>query len=66
MSNAYLKVLEDAHKVVETYLSSGNTPNEKAKLLASKCSVASGATATPKTIDIALETIVTNIPRFLC
>lgn len=62
MSNAYLKVLEDAHKVVETYLSSGDIPNEKAKLLVSKCSVASGATVTPKTIDAALETIVTNIP----
>jgi len=62
MTNLYLDALNKAHAEVENYLTSGKKPSWKNKLSSIRCAVPNDATFTPATIDLALETIVKNIP----
>ena len=62
MANLYLDALNKAHAEVENFLTSGKKPTWQNKLSSIKCAVPNDATFTPVTIDLALETIVKNIP----
>lgn len=62
MTESYLESLQTAHELVEKVIADNKVPIWKTELSKFECSVPENANFTPATIDLALETIVSNIP----